>query len=233
MRGGGRRVATCCAALVVGVLPAASPAAGAGDAAVPGGVALSVYGRRWASDLEASLFGSAPWTPGETRRAVLLVRNDGPGPAGSRVAVAVGDGETGPGASALADAVQVRVRPEGGRWSDGGGSEPVVLAESQVLPVTLEASLGGAAGNETQGGTVAVDVLVTLAGDGPPDTGRVQDGGQVQDGGRGPADDAHGVRGALPRTGGQPLPVLLAAAVAVAAGALLRRARPRGGDHRG
>ncbi|MFD6134016.1 hypothetical protein [Isoptericola sp. NPDC060257] len=230
MRGGGRRVATCGAALVVGVLLAPAAAAGAQGGAEPGGVALSVDGRRWTTDLEAALFGSAPWTPGETRRAVLLVRNDGPGPAGSRVAVSVGEGVTGRGASALADAVRVRVRPEGGRWSDGAGSAPVLLAESEVLPVTVEASLDGAAGNETQGETVPVDVLVTLAGDGPPDTA---DTGGEQDVGRGPADDVRDGPGALARTGGQPLPALLAAVVAVAAGVLLRRGRARGGGHRG
>jgi len=227
MRGGGRRIGTWGAAVVAGVLLAAAPAAGAHDGARPAGVALSVDGRRWTTDLETALFGSAPWTPGETRRAVLLVRNDGPGPAGSRVAVSIGDGVTGQGASALADAVQVRVRPEGGGWSDDAGAAPVLLAESEVLSVMVEASLDGAAGNETQGETVPVDVLVTLAGDAPPDTG----GGQ--DGGRGPADDVRDGAGGLARTGGQPLPVLLAAAVAVAAGALLRRARPRGGGHRG
>ncbi|MFC8598149.1 hypothetical protein [Isoptericola sp. NPDC057191] len=254
---------TLSAALAVGaLLAAASPVAeaqGARAAVVkaavpgdrgdePGGVALSLDGRRWTDGLDTALFTGEPWVPGETRRAVLLVRNDGPGAARARVAAALGGRPEGP-AAALADALRVRVRPAGGDWAEAGRPAAVRLAEAQVLPVALEVTLAPSAGNEVQGASVPVDVVVTLAGE--ADAGGGTDGTDGGDGAEDP-DGADGVAGGggadkdgdvvppgdvpttgvLPRTGGVGAGLAVIAVLAVAAGALLRVAWARGGGDR-
>jgi len=178
-----------------------------------------VDGRAWSSDLEVPLFETSAWVPGETRRSVLLVRNDGPGAAQGAVAVALGDGTAGEAAAALADALRVRVRPAGDPWSVAARPAPVTLAESEVLPVALEVTLAASAGDETQGASVPLDVVVTLAG-----AGDGVDGDDGAPGGPGPGAPGQGTPGGgdLPRTGGAPAVPLLAAAAAVLLGALLR-----------
>ncbi|MFE7407581.1 hypothetical protein [Isoptericola sp. NPDC057559] len=221
-------------ALAAAALPAEGARAAGDDP--PGGVALSLDGDRWSRDLDAPLFDTARWVPGETRRSVVLVRNDGPGAAQGDVVVALGPGD-GAAGRALADALRVRVRAEGSRWATDGA--PVDLAESEVLPVALEVTLDPAAGDETQGGTVPLDVVVTLGGTGTGDGGGGADGADDGDG-PGGADGAPGgerdeVRGdgALPRTGRAPAAALLAAAGAVLLGALLRTLAARRGGRRG
>ncbi|MFE5308057.1 hypothetical protein [Isoptericola sp. NPDC056605] len=202
-------------AFLLPVAPAAAgvvPVAGGGTGGDPdGGVALSVDGRGWSDDLKVPLFEASPWVPGETRRSVLLVRNDGRGTADGQVAVALGAG-TGDGAGALADALRVRVRPAGDPWTATGRPVPVRLTESEVLPVSLEVTLAASAGDDTQGATVPLDVVVTLVGDAPT-------GDRPRDE---PAPDDDARAAALPRTGGSPALPLLAAAGAVLLGALLR-----------
>ncbi|MFI2102284.1 hypothetical protein ACH436_03275 [Isoptericola sp. NPDC019693] len=212
-------VAALGAVLVAGV-PAS--AAGADD---PGGVALSVDGRRWSSELATPLFDATAWVPGETRRSVLLVRNDGPGPAHGAVAVAVEHGEGDAADAALADALDVRVRAADAPWSAAEGPVPVRVAESEVLPVALEVTLAATAGDEVEGATAPLDVVVTLAGEGE---GEGEDERAAALAGARPLAE-----GGLARTGGAAVVVLLAAAGAVAAGAALRAVGRRGGPGRG
>ncbi|MGW8566594.1 hypothetical protein [Isoptericola sp. NPDC055881] len=240
------RAAVSNAAVPRAAVPGAAVPGDRGDE--PGGVALSLDGRRWTDGLDAALFTGEPWVPGETRRAVLLVRNDGPGAARARVAAALGGRPDGP-AAALADALRVRVRPAGGDWAEAGRPAAVRLAEAQVLPVALEVTLAPSAGNEVQGASVPVDVVVTLAGE--ADAGGGTDGTDGSDGAEDP-DGADGVAGGggadkdgdvappgdvpttgvLPRTGGVGAGLAVIAVLAVAAGALLRVAWARGGGDR-
>ncbi|WP_079575285.1 hypothetical protein [Krasilnikoviella flava] len=197
------------------LLPVAPAAAGAVPSAggdPDGGVALSVDGRRWSDDLEVALFEASPWVPGETRSSVLLVRNDRRGTASGQVAVALGAG-AGDAAGALARALRVRVRPGGDPWTAAGRPVPVRLAESEVLPVALEVTLAASAGDDTQGATVPLDVVVTLVGEQPAAGERPRDEPAPGDGAR---------AAVLPRTGGSPAVPLLVAAGAVLLGALLR-----------
>jgi len=217
-------------AVPAGAVPAgAVPAGAVGEGDQDGAVALSVDGTTWTSDLDTPLFDASVWVPGETRRSVLLVRNDGPGVAQGEVAVALGDGTAdgtgGEAAAALADALRVRVRPAGDPWSVAARPASVTLAESEVLPVALEVTLAASAGDETQGASVPLDVVVTLTGDGVGD-GADDEGGSPDGPGQGaPGQGApgHGAPGDgdLPRTGLPTVP-LLAAVGAVLLGALLR-----------
>jgi hypothetical protein len=184
----------------------AGPSVGAPDDTAD--VWLSVDGESWAQELRTPLLDpDRLWVPGDVRRASLLVRHDGAGPARGTVTTSVR------GHPALAESFDVRVRAGQDTWS-ADGSAPVVVGQDDELPVELEVALEPGAGNDTQGATVRLDVDVVLAGDGAPQDSRS---------GTSP--------GLLPRTGVDAGPVLALALVGAAAGVTARAAvRHRGSD---
>ncbi|MCK0115552.1 hypothetical protein MWU57_00750 [Isoptericola sp. S6320L] len=194
------------AAALLGAGAAAGPSVGAPDDTA--GVWLSVDGESWAQELRTPLLDpDRLWVPGDVRRASLLVRHDGAGPARGTVTTSVR------GHPALAESFDVRVRAGLNTWN-ADGSAPVVVGQDDELPVELEIALEPGAGNDTQGASVRLDVDVVLAGDAVAHESRPGT----------PLD-------LLPRTGADAGPVLVLALAAVAAGFAARAAgRHRGAD---